>query len=268
MADKINLNDFLRLENINCTDSNGVVYEHYDSLLLRKDVERGHNTYPKPNWLESIFSKADPDYNELKFAKFYMSEQGLFLPSFALTCNILAELYANKNNVKFAKVLNQYNNLEKRYGGAAHIQNTLVNGDTKQIIHYPNYADSLNVTVYGQDREAQPTRKTFAFNFTDFKNLLLEDALKEPNCREFLQNLTGLQNPEILGEIGTYFEKIPFIYVTGSPGIHAALLGGTSAKYSDECMFEISTIGYLSRHYIPGDFLDPSSGFTRGVRNN
>lgn len=263
MADNTSLNDYLQLENINCTDSNGVIYEHYDYLLVRRDVERGH-THPKPSWLKSIFFKAEPASLKIADATFYLEDQGLFLPSFALTCNILAELYAKNNSAKVAKFLNQYSTLEERSGNASHIQNTIVDCDTKQIIHYP---DQTDCSVRLDTKRSQQTRKALAFNFTDFKNLLLEDALKDANVREFLQNLTGLQHPEVLVEIGTHFGKVPYIFATGHRGLCATWLGGSSQLYSGKRMFVLNTISNATGYDSEFGYTPPYHGFARGVRS-
>jgi len=206
--------DFITFENIVCVDSKGTVIEKYDALQVRKDVER------KPDGTHTRFNAYA--------AGVHFESKGLFLPSFALSCNILAVLYANRNDADVRKVLMQYKDYGPEYGW--HAQNTLVNWGAKQVIHYPNktdYTGSGGNTVIN----AQSTRKPIAFNNTGFNDMLLEDALRNKDYKEFVQNLTGLAYPEILIEIGSYFGKPAKSWVSSDNKTRATWLGCSGGDF-------------------------------------
>ena len=39
--------DYLQLDNISCVDAHGTVFEHYDKIYVRKDIERHADKRPK-----------------------------------------------------------------------------------------------------------------------------------------------------------------------------------------------------------------------------
>ncbi|MFH0752530.1 MAG: hypothetical protein V1914_02925, partial [archaeon] len=86
--------DHLVLGNIRCVGSDGREFESYDKLRVNKDLKRGANG-------------SQVSFNPYK-AAVYFEKQKMFLPSVALSCNILAYLYANKEDSEVNKVLMQY----------------------------------------------------------------------------------------------------------------------------------------------------------------
>ncbi len=194
-----NAKDYVVLENIICRDAEGKVFEQYPQLLVKKDIERddkqkqiNHNPY---EWVQ------------------YFEDKGLFLPSFALSCNVLAALYGKRNDPEINKVLMQYKDYGPGYGWQA--QNTVVDWRTNTIIHYPDDA--------GAKTPRQPTR--LSFKRKGIKDMPLEKALKNEDYRAYVQNLTGLAKPEVLVEIGKYFGKPAHIWTSGSRDVRAAWLG-------------------------------------------
>src|SRR3989338_11093038 len=113
--------DFLLLENIVCKDARGRIFEQYKALEVRKDIFR---------------RKRSPQNFTPCEAAVYCEQQGLFLPSFALSCNILTALYQGKSDPAIAKVLGQYKSYS-RYCDGWHITNTLIDWENTKIIHYP-----------------------------------------------------------------------------------------------------------------------------------
>jgi hypothetical protein len=209
----LNLDDFLKLENVNCIDSKGKVFEHYDALFVRKDIERDSNN-------------SDNKTNQVNFTPYnatvHFESKGLFLPSFALSCNILVALYANRSNADVAKVLSQYK--DKGNGTGWHAQNTMVDWGTKRIIHYPIKGDYTSAGG-SQDINLQKVRTTLAFDNSGFSNSTLEGALRNQNYREFIQNLSGMQNPDLLVEIGVHFVKPAYSWISSSNETRVAWLG-------------------------------------------
>ncbi|MBN1793234.1 hypothetical protein JW826_06135, partial [Candidatus Woesearchaeota archaeon] len=209
----LNLDNFLKLENVKCTDSKGKVFEHYDALFVRKDIERDSNN-------------PDNKTNQVNFTPYnataHFESKGLFLPSFALSCNILAALYANKSDPEVAQVLMQYKN--KGNGTGYHAQNTMVDWGAKKIIHYPN-KDDYTSAGGNQVINSQKVRTPLAFDNSGFSNATLEAALRNPNYREFIQNLSGMQNPDLLVEIGVHFVKPAYSWISSSNEKRAAWLG-------------------------------------------
>ena len=102
---------------------------------------------------------------------FYFEDKGLFLPSFALSCNILAALYSKRNDPEINKVLMQYK--DKGTGNGWHAQNTIVDWGANKIIHYPTK------NTNGDNINAGRNTKEFPFTRKGIKDMPLEEALKK-----------------------------------------------------------------------------------------
>jgi len=126
---------------------------------------------------------------------------GLFLPSFALTCNIVARLYEGKSDAHVEKVLQQYK--DKGNGAGWHAQNTIIAFGSSKVIHYPSGSDFNQKDPINSSQ----SRTILPFVKDSLEDALLKDALRDASSRRFLQQLTGLHEPEILIEIGKYFGK-------------------------------------------------------------
>ena len=176
--------DFLTLEDLSCVDAEGNIFESYDRLDVRKDIFRSGN--------------AQVDRTPYAHAV-HCEEMGLFLPSFALTCNIVARLYEGKSDAHVEKVLQQYK--DKGNGLGWHAQNTIIAYGSSEVIHYPSARDfSQSTAVNGSQGHV-----ALSFVKDSLEYALLKDALRDASSRRFLQQLTGLHEPEILIEIGKYF---------------------------------------------------------------
>jgi len=198
--------DYILLEDISCTDANGKVFERYDELYIAKDIMRKGNKpfYFKPYEAISYFEK---------------QANKSFLPSIALTCNILVRLYENRDNPEINKTLMQYKDYENP-GHGWHIQNTIVDWKKRKIIHYPNDKDfpefSGSVPELGGNENINENKQRTAFKFNPegFDDVILEKALQNPQFKKYIKNLTGLKKPETLIEIGDYFPKKYFSPIT------------------------------------------------------
>jgi hypothetical protein len=206
-----NSGDFLELLDVKCYDTNGSETERYERLLVKKDVEK------------------DKDGNILKLTPyeaihyFEQGKNGLFLPSFQLTCAIVARLYAEKDtNPEAKKVLDQYKN--RGYNSGWHTTNTIVNWPIKTIVNYPNDTDFPN---NGGVNNINSNRSRTITSIKDhFKSEGLADSLCNTSHKEYLQDLTGLQKPEVLIDISTYFGKTPKIWTPNTPNyVSGAWLG-------------------------------------------
>lgn len=214
-----NAADFLLLENITCVDSNNNPFEQYDTLQVRKDIFREANG-GQVNLIP---------YN----ANVRCQQNGLFLPSFALSCAIVAQLYqaAVKKesngtyktlNSDAKKVLDQYK--DKGNGTGWHAQSTVINWGTQEIIHYPRDGDFPNNGGTHNINQSQ-ARKTFKFNKAGFGSTTLADALTKPEFKKYVQNLTGLNDPSVLVRLGEYFGKPAKVWVSSSNETRAAWFG-------------------------------------------
>ena len=178
--------EYITLENMACVDADGNVFESYDHLDVARDIFRSDGK-----------QVSRTPYNHVV----HCEEMGLFLPSFALTCNIVARLYEERNDPEIERVLQQYK--DKGNGFGWHAQNTIIDFGSSKVIHYPsgsdfNQKDPIN--------SSQP-RTILPFVKDSLEDALLKDALRDASSRRFLQQLTGLHEPEILIEIGKYFGK-------------------------------------------------------------
>jgi len=182
---------FFPLENIQCIDSTGEVFEKYNKLWISKDFAR------------------DGAGKLIKLpaqrATSYCEERGMFLPSFALTANILARLDSSRDRFSL-EILEQYKANDEL------IQNTDIDGiwHTCDIIHYPRDKDvgySLGHIArekgFSEKMNKQRRRIKRSFDANGFYYMELEQAMQEfpKSFGEYFRNLTGLENPLVLGKI-------------------------------------------------------------------
>ncbi|MFH1173959.1 MAG: hypothetical protein V1725_02405 [archaeon] len=213
--------EYLPLENIICVDANGKEFERYAVLYVAKDIVRD--------------STLQVSHTPYEWAE-YFERKGLFLPSFALSCNILVRLFEKAVRQKsdksyevvdadIDKVLRQYEDKGNGYGW--HAQNTLVDWGKSTIKHYPLDGDfTSNGGTANINRGI--TTIPFRFDRQGFNNLSFEQALKNKNFESYLRNLTGLQKPEKLIRIGEYFGKPARVWVSGDNKTRAAWVGCSS----------------------------------------
>ena len=215
-----NSGEYIVLENIVCRDADGKVFEQYPQLLIKKDIERNGNqeqiNHTPFDWVQ------------------YFEDKGLFLPSFALSCNILEALYNKRGDPEINKVIMQYKDKGNGYGW--HAQNTVVDWGANKIIHYPSQ-DSQG----GNINTTRPT-KELTFKRKYIKDMTLEKALKNGDFKAYIQNLTGLIKPDTLVEIGKYFGKEAYVWTSSGKDVRAAWLG------CDDDSFDLYTHNYL--YYI------------------
>ena len=199
----LNTREYIVLENIACRDSNGKPFEQYPQLFVRKDVERGVNqrqiNHTPFDWVQ------------------YFEDKGLFLPSFALSCNILSALYNKRGDPETNKVLMQYKDYGPGYGW--HAQNTVVDWGANKIIHYPSQDSQRN-----NINTKRPT-KELLFARKQIKEMALEEALRNKDFRAYIQNLTGLTDTETLVGIRKYFGKPAKVWTSLGKDMCAAWLG-------------------------------------------
>ena len=176
--------DFLTLENISCVDAEGNIFERYDRLDVARDIFRSGN--------------AQVDRTPYNHAV-HCEKNGLFLPSFALTCNIVARLYERRSDAEIERVLQQYK--DKGNGAGWHTQNTIIDFGSSKVIHYPSRSDFNQKDPINS---SQP-RTILPFVKDSLEDALLKDALRDVSTRGYVQQLTGLENPEVLIPIGEYF---------------------------------------------------------------
>ena len=202
---------YLRLTNIECVDADGNIFEQYPELYIATDVVRKEDQQTH---------RAFNPYHAM--VHFESQGNGLFVPSFALSCGILDALYQHRTLFQADQILRQYKNHGAGWGW--HAQNTVVNWGTQQVIHYPHDTDfpnnggTVNVNQH-QNRVAQP------FDRTGFEDKILSEALAIPNFNRYIRNLTGRPNPAVLGEIAQYLERTPWVWVSKSDDVKAAWLG-------------------------------------------
>ncbi len=181
------LADYIKLENISCVDAEGNVFERYDELYVARDIVRAPDN--------SQISKTPYQWTV------YFEPQGLFLPSMALSCAIVAQLYQHRNDPAADAVLMHYK--DKGSGNGWHAQNMVIDYASEQIIHYPSAADVLQ----SADVNASKPRKALSFSKAALQDSLVADALRVPAFAHYVKQLTGLRDPSVLVDIGRYFGK-------------------------------------------------------------
>ena len=230
------LSDYLRLDNISCVDADGHVFEQYEHLYVRKDIERNADKKQKN------FKPYD--------AAMYFEQQELFLPSFALSCAIVARLYQQKSDPAVNAVLMHYKDKGNGYGW--HAQNTLIHYRTKKVIHYPtkdNFAKAATVNS-GYPRRALP------FSKATLQDSFLVNALQDAKHARYVRQLTGLHDPSVLVEIGQYFQKPTKLWFPWN--------GQVGADYTKT---RAAWLGCdQDNFYLNSDFSLGSTSAARGVR--
>ncbi len=231
-----NLNDFLVLYNLSCVDADGNTFESYPELRVKKDIFR---------------DSARQQVNRKPYdAAVHCEKNGLFLPSFALTCNIVIALYKNRTNPEAEALLQQYKNHGAGHGYQA--QNTIINYATQEIVHYPSAADFNQTAAINAGR-----RKTGNFAKATLQDCSLEDALKDAVQTRYAKQLTGLADPKGLVEIGRYFGRPARLWFPWSGQV------GTTFTDKRAAWFGCGSGGYLSLIGSGGLGYD---GAARGVR--
>ncbi len=211
------LDDYIKLENISCVDADNHEFERYDTLYVKKDVEK---------------DSAGKIQTFTPYEAIHHCESFGFLPSAALMANIHVAIYhaaverqANGTyQTKNSEMEEMLRKLQDRGDGVGgHWTNTIVDWGAQQIKHYPLDGDFPNNGGTAQVNTGRSVTKPF--DRTNFANLELKAALKIPNYRQFVQNYSGLQNPEVLIEIAEYHGKNAQVWFSSSQEARAAWLG-------------------------------------------
>ncbi len=210
--------DFLAVENIQCVDADGNAFEQYDKLLVDKDVVRSDDG-------------KHVNFTSYRAIVHFERDGSLFVPSLALSCNLAAALYQHRDDPEVKPVLMQYQNHGDGYGW--HAQNTVIDWGEQKVIHYPHkndFTEHGGKTSINQARQRTllPFARTQELKFWFNKSLsdtTLENGLKDPLMVRFVRQLTGLQDPSVLVELGNYFGKTARVWVSSSNKTRAAWFG-------------------------------------------
>ena len=216
--------DFLAVENIQCVDADGNIFEQYDKLYVRKDIERDE---------EEIPINFTP-YNAIV----YFESKGMSLLSFAGTCNLVAALYKHKDDPEVKPVLMQYKNIGN--GTGWHAQNTLIDWNEQKVIHHPHKND---FTEHGGKTSINQAHQRILLPFTrkekrkmfwdrSLSDTTLEKGLQDALTFRFVRQLTGMENPSVLVEVGKYFGKTARVWVSSSNETRAAWFGCDSINFN------------------------------------
>ena len=189
----LSLEDYIMLEDITCTDADGNVFEQYKRLYLAKDVIHYSPLGEKSSTFEAILTA---------------ESQGGFVPSLALTCNILAKLLQLKEDPTIDAVLRSYATLKGL--GTYTVQNTIIDCGNHEIIHYPMAHELVTagfprtVFVNVQQRRKFPYSAFGPGPISGPVWVLHPSFLANGEPKRFFQNLTGLSDPIVLYNISNY----------------------------------------------------------------
>ena len=203
MPNPIKGNNPVGLENIYCKDEYGNMMEHYDKIFIKTELATTNK-----NRSLSCFTLPGA-------VSFFERQKGdVFLPSCALTCNILAKLYELRHYEEMENLLLQY----KTHGlnDGWHIQNTIVDWKRERIIHYPGYTD-IPKKIKKRDMNFKRSGIILDFTLGNFEDGPLNFLLKDSGIRGFIEGLTGLEDPEVLIDIGDYFRKPTRVWFPNDP---------------------------------------------------
>ena len=121
-------------------------------------------------------------------------------------------------DAELKKVLNCYNNHGLGYG--FHAQNTVVNLDDQNIIHYPREVDFPEHKNNPNFNQSQPM--VWLSIPKKISDMTLADALRNAEATKYVQNLTGLEDPSVLVQIGNYFRKALYLWSSANSGARTA----------------------------------------------
>lgn len=213
----------LLVEGVSSVDADGKVVGSYDRLLVMKDVFR------------------DKDGNIQFFTPYQAikrcEQEGYFLPPTNLTVPLAAALFQHRSIPEANKVLLQYK--DKGNGNGWHAQNSVIDCKNQKMIHYPKNTD---FSVHGgTDTINQSARIALPFSRVEKKWLAknkqlesttLEKGLQNPLTAKFAKQVTGLVDPSIVVEIGNYFQKPAYLWISSSTETWAAWFGCGSDNLS------------------------------------
>jgi len=180
------------LKDICCKDEYGDIIEYYDKIFVKTSLattNKKRASYFKLHGAVSFFERQKGD---------------VFLPSAALTCNILAKLYELRHYEEMDNLLLQY--LDYKANDGWHLQNTIIAWKAQRIIHYPGYSE-VPKKIRKRDMNYNRDCKILGFALEHVEDTKLEFLLQEPSNLNFIKDLTGLEKPEILVEIGYYLRR-------------------------------------------------------------
>lgn len=210
--------DFLAVENIQCVDADTNAFEQYDRLLVDKDVERSDDG-------------KHVNFTPYRAIVHFEKDGSLFVPSMALSSNLAAALYQHRDDPEVKPVLMHYKNHGAGFGW--HAQNTVIDWGEQKVIHYPHKND---FTEHGGKTSINQARQRTLLPFArkekrkifwdkSLSNTTLENGLEDPLMARFVRQLTGLENPSILVELGNYFGKTARVWVSSQNETRAAWFG-------------------------------------------
>lgn len=194
--------EYVWLKEVCCKDEYGDMMEYYNKIFVK--------TSP------ATTNKKRSSYFKLQRAiSFFERQKGdVFLPSTALTCNILAKIYELRHYEEMENLLLQYSDHKANDGW--HLQNTIIDWKGQRIIHYPGYSEAPK-KIRKRDMNYNRDCKILGFKFEHVEDTKLEFLLQEPDTTCFIKDLTGLEKPEILVEIGDYLRKPTRVWFPNDP---------------------------------------------------
>jgi hypothetical protein len=201
------------LEDVKVFDADDNVIERYDRLEVMADVERDSGGERGGSVIQHV------PY----IAALHCEEKGLFLPSIALSCVILSKLFILRDDSRFHRVLGQYKEIHVGSGWGYHCQNSMIDWKRGKVIHYPSPEE------YGKKGNINSGKRvSLDFDKSNLRGIDLESALENESHRKFVRQLTGLQDPSILVEIGEHFEKIVYLWIPEEKASTVTVWLGTS----------------------------------------
>jgi hypothetical protein len=219
---------------INCIDSAGDVFERHNRVYMFKDIVRDRNHSPV---MVNIYT-----------VPAVMGVKGTYFPSAALMCNLLAQMYARKEEPVMQDILSTMST----YDGSAgmYALNTVNVRKAGKMIHYPCCED-MRMECVGQDFNRGMPRTVVAEDLAllseDDADVDLGRLVRGSPEERFAKDFTGLEDPTILNSIGDYmfhrsvydasgaeFTSVKIRLPSGDAGLTAAWLdfSGEGLKFS------------------------------------
>ena len=147
-------------------------------------------------------------------------------------------MYQHRDDPEVKPILLHYKNHGAGYGW--HAQNTVINWGEQKVIHYPHkndFTEHGGKTGINQSRQRTllpfiRKEKRKLFWDRSLSDTTLEKGLKDSLMARFVRQLTGLQDPSVLVEAGSYFGKTARVWVSSSKETRAAWFGCISYNFN------------------------------------
>jgi len=177
------------LENVSCIDAKMQIIEKYKRVSFEKEII-------------AVKNSANENLSNVNTS---LQKKNAFIPSIALTCNLLAALYEYRENPFSRQMILEY--IRPKEQGVWFKTSSTVNWKEQKMKYYDSRESKFFESKNVECKNSISDSKNAFQNISLYRSgeVLLETLLKENES--FVKNLTGLRNPEILCKLAKNYKK-------------------------------------------------------------